>query len=270
MSIIQGNTRRIEPPPSGGGTLSDIGEMNSLLFDGNSKLTYTMDQSQENNKRATISFWVKRSSGIGTGQNEGILCSGTNTTDSAWRFYLKFNTDDTIEWLIGQPIGGYATRASTLAKFRDPSAWYHMVLSIDLDQSRDSGGVTFYVNGVPQELSHSDFNSNVLLIGHNGPMLIGYDDSSNDWGWDTAKALTSYISNVHYLEGYCEPATAFGGQISDIWVPQAYNPSANSPYGSNGFHLDFHPDNRVYGGDGKLTKVLDASVENNNDWDAAQ
>ena len=58
MSIIKSNMTA--PPPSGGGGLSSIGEMNSLRFDGQSYLSRAASEIANNDKNAPWTFSKSR------------------------------------------------------------------------------------------------------------------------------------------------------------------------------------------------------------------
>jgi hypothetical protein len=140
---------------------------------------------------------------------------------------------------------------------RDFSAWYHVVFKID----HTNTSVEIYVNGVSQTLT-----TNANILNSDGCLFTTSEVNIGREPVSGGSMFNGYLANIQFIDGQALDANNFGERISDIWVPKEYT----GTYGTNGFHLDFHPDNRVYGGDGKLTKVLDASGENNNDWDAAQ
>ena len=78
------------------------------------------------------------------------------------------------------------------------------------------------------------------------------------------KAGSNYFSgqmaNIHFIDGQALDQNSFGETVNDIWIPKQYE----GEYGTNGFHLDFAPENMEYSGD-TITRVLDESP-NSNHW----
>ena len=73
------------------------------------------------NKKFTISFWCKKSA---AGTNDQFIVSSFNDANN--RFQIQFNTDDQLD-LICKVSGSNIARLKTTRKFRDTSAWYHIV-----------------------------------------------------------------------------------------------------------------------------------------------
>jgi len=114
----------------------------SLRFDIGSSTYLTRTPSSEGDRRTwTASFWVKRSD-FNTSQSQNIFTSGVvNSTDLA----LFFDTNTTFGFYSRE--GGYVT---TNRVFRDPSAWYHIVVVLDTTQGTASNRVKIYVNGTQE------------------------------------------------------------------------------------------------------------------------
>lgn len=123
----------------------------------------------------------------------------------------------------------------TNAVYRDPSAWYHIVLSIDTTQATSSNRVQLYVNGVLQtSLSTAVYpsqNYNTLInsvVAHNLGRS-GTDGSS----WNYADG---YLTEVNFIDGQALDPSYFGFTDSTgIWQPSSYT----GTYGTNGFYLNF-------------------------------
>ena len=99
----------------------------------NNAYLYRTPASSGNQKTFTMSAWVKRGA---LGSAQGIFGSNFNFE------YLSFDANDCLSFV---PI--YTNSFVTTAKFRDPSAWYHILLAVDTTQSTASDRVKFYVNG---------------------------------------------------------------------------------------------------------------------------
>ena len=101
------------------------------------------------NKTFTISYWVKRSN-IGSAGNGHIF---DTFVDSSNRSQIHFDDDNVIDFRLavsGTNIG----RLKTNIVFRDTSAWYHIVATVDTTLSTADDRIKLYVNGV-QETSFS-------------------------------------------------------------------------------------------------------------------
>ena len=170
----------------------------------------------------TWSGWVKR----------GILTAGTGTAQqlfsagSATAFF-RFSTTDTL-------ISGWtgASNLETTAVYRDPAAWYHIMLVVDTTQATSSNRVKYYVNGVqitafsttdyPTQNSTTTINS---AVAHN----IGAYQSASQF-------FDGYLTEVNFIDGQALTPNSFGTFNSyGVWQPITYGGS----YGTNGFYLPF-------------------------------
>ena len=89
------------------------------------------------NKKFTLSMWVKKSGFTGFNADNYILA-----VNSSSGIYF---TDPNI--LYFQNGGGTAT---TTAVFRDPSSWYHLVFVFDSTNATANDRMIIYVNNVRQ------------------------------------------------------------------------------------------------------------------------
>ena len=177
-------------------------------------------------KKFTLSFWLKKS---GQGADQFVF---NTTTDANNRSQVEFNTDDEINFICkvsGTNIG----RLRTNRKFRDPSAWYHIVAVLDTTESTSSNRMKLYVNGV-QETSFQtetypsqDADANV-----SGTHTVGsyYNGSS------ASNYLNGLLSHVHFTDGYVYQASTFGSTDASTgeWK---INTAPSVTYGTNGFFL---------------------------------
>ena len=111
----------------------------SLRFDSvNSTYLAKTPSTEGNRKTWTLSFWFKRS-GLGTLQN----LFSTGGSDNTTFFDARFQTNDTLT------IGVYTDYVlRTNQNFRDPSAWYHMVIVADTLQATATNRLKLYINVV--------------------------------------------------------------------------------------------------------------------------
>ena len=118
---------------SGQATGYDIDQ--SLRFDDgdSAKLTRTPG-SAGSLKTWTISAWVKRGN-----LSDGVVISAGTYSE------IKFSSD-TLYIGVG-PTNSTQCAIQTSAVYRDPSAWYHIVVAADTTQASASNRLKLYVNG---------------------------------------------------------------------------------------------------------------------------
>ena len=213
---------------------------NSCRFNSGSsdRLTKTFSGSGTNNKIMTFSFWCKKTiqSGwsyiIHNGQSDGDPVCVIGFEDN----YLKFNY-----YVGGSTLG----RLKTNRLFRDVSAWYHIVVSIDTTQSTSSNRIKFYVNGVQEtSFSQSDYpsqNQTITLLQGTDVHTIGASAVPDGY-------FSGYITELVVIDGQQLAADQFGEFDEDsptIWKPIDVS---GLTFGTNGFYLDFE-DSSALGND---------------------
>jgi hypothetical protein len=221
MAIIQGNAKK---STAAGGFYPKTIE-GSLRFndDDSAYLTWTPD-SAGNRKTWTLSLWTKR----GRVDNANTELFGTAPEGDKLSF-----TDSRIFWFNE---GSSQSYLSTTALFRDPSAWYHIVLAFDTTQATASNRVKLYVNG---EQVAFDNNTTFPSQNYNGDIsnaqvhYIGRAHGSNYYD--------GYLAEVHFTDGTAYDADAFGEFKNGVWVAK----TPDVTYGTNGFYLDFQDDTEV-------------------------
>jgi len=214
-------------PVVGGNESKGYEISNSLRFnDGDSASLARTPSSEGNRDTFTISFWLKRSV---LGTRQFIINSwGGSTNDYA---QIEINTSDKI---IIQNIVSNSQQLDlrTNRVFRDPSAWYHIVLAVDSTQGTASNRAKFYVNGV-QETS---FSTETYMSQNNDTYFN--DDVAHYIGkrGDDSNYLDGYLTEFHMVDGAAKAPTDFG-EFDDnaVWIPKKYT----GTYGTNGFFLQF-------------------------------
>ena len=177
--------------------------------------------SQGNQRKFTISVWVKRSN-LTAGQSIfGSGGSGNYATNMYFsgetiRFWNYFN-------------GSYAGQKYSSAVFRDPSAWYHIVFRVDTTSATASERMRVYVNG--EEISYATSvnpsQNQTMEIGHTGTHYIG--------GYGTGAQAEMCMSHYHYCDGQSYAPTEFGEyDANGVWKIKL-EPSVS--YGNNGFFV---------------------------------
>ena len=183
-----------------------------------------------NRKTWTWSGWVKRSA-LGTYQQ--IFSTWTGSAASA-KFSLGFYNNDKLVLAEG---AGVAERRSTTQVFRDPSAFFHLLVAADTTQATANDRFKIYVNGSQitafDTLNNPGQNDDTAVNQIGGHAVGGqiYASSSyNDF-------FSGYLADVFLIDGQQLTPSSFTevstttGQL----IPKAYTGS----YGTNGFYLKF-------------------------------
>jgi hypothetical protein len=172
----------------------------------------------------TWSGWVKRGA-LGNGANISSLFSATNGSGIT---YFGFFSSDTFRFLINNTT----TTIETTQVFRDPSAWYHIVLTWDTTQATASNRVKLYVNGTQvtalATTNYPALNA-ICAINQNVAHLIAQYASAN--------YFDGYLAEVNFIDGQALTPSSFGSTNSTtgVWSPAKYT----GTYGTNGFYLKF-------------------------------
>jgi len=127
-------------------------------------------------------------------------------------------------------------------KFRDPSAWYHVVVAFDSTNGTQANRVKIYVNGVDQSdtanggggFSTANYPSQNATSGFNTTSqheISTYDGSDYH--------LDGYLAEVNFIDGTALTAASFGEFKNGIWIPKD---TSGLTFGTNGFHLTFKDD----------------------------
>ena len=176
-----------------------------------------------NRKTFTISTWLKRNQ-LGGGQSifHGEISGSTNGEQDDFYFGSDF-------LVFGGWISNYIT---STAKFRDTSAWYHIVLAVDTTQATSSNRIKLYVNGVEQARSEGtgypaqNFDTAFIKA---GTFRIAGNSGASGYGNYT-------LSHFHFIDGTAYDATAFGetDATTGEWKGKT---SPSVTYGTNGFFI---------------------------------
>ena len=234
---------------------------NSLRFGGGDNhhlsLVFGSAASDANRRTWTFSGWVKLGQAAHYSQyyaNDKYLLTSTDartsTTNIGYGGYTSGNAGG-----FHLQDGKSGTYIETTTKFRDPSAWYHLVVKYDSTQSTASDRIFIYVNGESQPLNYSnsgdpevDLNTvtdwfgagtNVDATAHGGVsgnfihnvnsyFNSGYDDVNN--------SFDGHAADWYLLDGQALAPTEFGETNDNgVWVPKKYTGTFNA----HSFHLEF-------------------------------
>jgi len=182
--------------------------------------------------KGTLSFWFKI----------GKLSSGDGHyffsvfTDSNNRMQMLLQSDNTLK-LIQKVSGSTVINLVTSRVFRDPSAWYHLVIACDSSQGTAANRIKIYINGV-QETSFStetycNQDVDIQLVKGTEVCLGAYNKASPSDFFD------GYLAEMVLIDGTQNAVTDFGEFDEDsptIWKPKDVS---GLTFGTNGFYLDF-------------------------------
>jgi len=212
----------------GANSVSGYTVKNSLRFNsGSSDYLNRTPASTTNRRTFTYSAWIKRSN---VSSQQSIIAVGSVSLNN-----VGFSTDGYFTyWEYVPNDSTNVAYFQTNRLFRDVSAWYHIVVSVDTTQATSSNRVKIYINGV-QETSFStatypsqnqdlNFNTNVThQIGR--------------YPYTGTAFFNGYMSEIYMIDGQALEPTSFGETDTDtgIWKPKAYT----GTYGTNGFYLKF-------------------------------
>jgi hypothetical protein len=180
------------------------------------------------NTKHTISMWFKRSK---LSYGDCFLIDGYQ--DGNNRFKLSFDSSDRLE-CYNTHGGSYTYTVITNRKFRDTSAWYHIVVAVDTTQSTDTNRVKLYVNGV-QETDLATNNSPSINLANNVINESGATISIGDYQGGS-NAFDGSMSHIHFCDGTQLAPTVFGSTDSTTgeWK---INTSPSFTLGNNGFTI---------------------------------
>jgi hypothetical protein len=180
-----------------------------------------------NQKTFTFSTWLKRG---GISSDHSFFTSGNAAPNP--RASFEFTTSDTLYISFNNGSGWVAL--TTSAVYRDPSAWYHIVVAVDTTQATSTNRVKLYVNGsqvtafssatYPNQNDNTSFNDTV-------PHSIGsYIPSPSQY-------LDGYLAEVNFVNAQQLTPSSFGetSTTTGVWIPKKYT----GTYGTNGFYLPF-------------------------------
>jgi hypothetical protein len=167
----------------------------------------------------TFSAWVKRGE---LGTIKPIVQGYLNNNNYG---HIIFKADNTIEWREVSVAANYG-QVNTNAVFRDPSAWYHIVVV------RNGTSLLIYVNGVSQTLTVSTAVNAAggYLFGASTAQRIGSDQVNSAF-------FDGYLTECYLIDGQALTPSSFGSTnaTTGVWQPIKYT----GTYGTNGFYLNF-------------------------------
>jgi hypothetical protein len=213
----------------GFGALANLGYFikNSLRFRASAPAYLNRTPGTAGNRRTfTYSAWVK----IGTIGTWKKMFSVWNANTDAGYFDFGINNNNTFT------IQGWNTAwRITTQVFRDPSAWYHIVVAVDTTQATAANRIKLYVNGnqVTSFSSSSDPTQNYdFLLNSTVATYLG-----TDAGGVGTLNFDGYQTEINFIDGQALTPSSFGktDAATGQWIPKKFA----GTYGTNGFYLKF-------------------------------
>lgn len=186
--------------------------------------------SNGNRQIMTFSFWMKR----------GLLNYSANYL-TLFSAYPGSSSIDTIAFSPSSDSlrlylnGSVSADLITTQVFRDPSAWYHVVVAIDTTQATASNRIKMYVNGSQitsfSTLTYPTQNYNTYWNSTSYAASIGANLNGPQSYFD------GYLTEINFIDGQALTPSSFGATstTTGVWTPIKYA----GTYGTNGFYLPF-------------------------------
>ena len=194
----------------------------SLLFNDDDSAYLTRTPSTAGNRKTwTFSAWVKRGN-LSSAMRIFFASTASPAAAEDWT-NLSFDAGDTLT------LANYTTNLRTTSmKFRDPNAWYHLVVAVDTTLATAADRIKIYVNGVQ-----------ITAFGTNNAPTQNFDFSVNNTVEHKIGERVD-VSGDHYdglmalpilVDGAALDATSFGELDDDgYWNPIEYTGATTLDY----------------------------------------
>ncbi len=168
-----------------------------------------------NRRTYTISVWVKRSR-IGEAAQAldviHVAAGGSEYTD------IKFDADDRLRYSTYAGDDGTQAYIRTSAKYRDPTAWLHIVVALDTTHAVNTERLRMWVNG-KQITSTSSLtypaqnNAESYINNGTNPIYIGKGQNASNY-------FDGYVADAYLIDGLALNPSAFAKYSSSgSWDP---------------------------------------------------
>ena len=186
-------------------------------------------------RKFTFSWWLKKNSNATSSQQQHLFYSYDGSRLLQIFFERSGNTNPDCICVYG---GGTDLRFTPV--LRDVSAWYNIVIAVDIDQSTSANTIKCWINGVQ-----------ITAVGTQGgsPGTPSYPTSATNWPINQAGVyqriggnagggtMDGQFAEINFIDGAQLPPTLFGKfDTNNTWVPVPYT----GTYGTNGFYLPFN------------------------------
>ena len=199
----------------------------SVRMDGGAETIRALNSSATNRDLYTFSTWLKRST-IDVGQ---YFFGGE--TDNYNYDLIGFASDNTLRftWQRGSDSG----EVWSLAKYRDTSAWMHVVAQFDTTQASEDNRIKLYINGVQITQDEERYdgwipqNEDLELKANGNDCSVGSSDSYDGW-------FKGYMAHTAGIDGSVVAIGDLGESKNGVWIPKDLS---GLTFGNNGFLLEY-------------------------------
>ena len=194
---------------------------------------YKQTTGQSGTKKMSFSTWLKRGN---LGANQWLYMTGNGSSDYS---YIRFDSDDKLQVLTrvsNSDVGNYITNRT----FRDPHAWYHIVVRIDTTDGTAGDRYKIYINGSEETSFATEtnvtLNANVGFGSGNAYFTLGCKLDSSTNNVTTTDGFSGYFSETHIHVNQTYDSSSYGETSGDgIWRPKEVSGLTYD----NGVYLDF-------------------------------
>ena len=185
-------------------------------------------------KKFTISTWVKLPAFTDEARGAGRIMDvgGSAGSDTLIAIGSGYDGYEQIQFWQ-RTSSSYNFRIETNARFRDPSAWYHLVFNYDSDNDIPEERIKIYINGSRDtDLAQNTFPSDGYVS------RINANSAEHRIGktvYSSTNIANQLLAEYHFSDGYLYGPESFGEfkENTDIWTPI----EVDITYGNNGFYL---------------------------------
>jgi len=182
-----------------------------------------------NRRTWTWSGWAKRGE-LGTNQSIFNDTGPLGNNDDSFGFNFSVNN----EFVVGT---GSFILLTTTSVFRDPSAYYHIVVVLDTTQATANDRIKVYINNV--QVTSFSTNTIAANIPQNFQAGVNTANLHNIGNLATVggRNFDGYLAEVNFIDGQALTPSSFGSTnaLTGVWQPARYG----GTYGNNGFYLPF-------------------------------
>jgi len=220
---------------------------NSLRFRSSASAYLNRTPATSSNRKTwTWSAWVKRGT-LSSGYP--VLFMGGATQTDTGATCITFAPNDRIY------VQGYNTNwIISNGSYRDPAAWYHIVVAMDSTQATATNRLKLYVNG--SEVSYSTYNNLTQNTDYGINQAASHTIAYQSVAFGNTY-FDGYMTEINLIDGQQLTPNSFGTFNSyGVWQPITYGGS----YGTNGFYLPFTGGSSYYGTFNGSNQYLQATL----------
>ena len=235
----------------------------SLRFNSADSANLSRTLSSDGNRRLwTWSGWLK----LGK-QPSGQRFIFSQRTSSSNQCNIQYSENGRFRF----ESGGGKGNAFTQGQFKDPSAWYHLIVTLDSDNTTANDRIIIYVNGERQGLDISPtISTGDHGINNNNAQVLGREADTNSLEYD------GYMAEIHFIDGARKQPSDFAetDAVTGEYKPIKYT----GTYGSQGWYYNFSDNSNTtastlgkdYSGNGNNTTPSNISVSSGSGNDSLE